>query len=687
MISRQVCLGLALTTPVFVAAQENSLDQLMSMSLEELSMLDVEMETASKVTQKLTEIPSSVYVLSNERIQRSGAKTIAEVLTLVPGLKVTKFNETSWFVSTRGFHDGLYNKMLVMMDGRSLFSPVYGGTYWSDVDYILADIERIEVLKGPGGTIWGGNAVNGVVNIITKSANDTQGTYLSGVASNTDNYEFSVRQGLSFNDDVNARAFYKYREEPTYRTNESEKWKAQTAGMVFQPSNAEESWSLRIGGEKSFYESELYTFQYDNSGSFVGSQANDFDNKSQSVYVQFNDSRHFDESSTLSYSLWGEYNEDNAPDAPGSYSTLDFDSTYINQLSAKHQMTLGGGLRYMYLDFSSSQVSEVDWYNPDYEGRAYNIQSANDYIANAFIQSQIQMTEALSITIGAKVEHFTQNDSTELSPQLRGLYKLTQRHSVWAGLSRAVVAPSYMDSNSTYYFNSYNTDSNDSYLDVYKSNSNLEIEDVITAEMGYRYSNNSNFELDATIYLSEHDNLRFHSYDPNDIPANHVYVGALSDDYKAKTYGLELGASYQITEDLTSYLSYAYSTLEGENKGDDPKSSPQTGVYHDIDNEHLATAQLMWNITDSWQFDVIGQYINVNYPDYWIAGDGTQYEWQSYPHEITFDARLAWKKSSAAPLIEVVVENIGKSDGYQAEFTSEKSVNQESVYVRVSHEF
>lgn len=427
MISRPVCLGLALTTPACVMGQENSLDQLMSMSLEELSMLDVEMETASKVAQKLTDIPSSVYVLSNERIQRSGAKSIAEVLMLVPGLKVTKFNETSWFVSTRGFHDGLYNKMLVMMDGRSLFSPVYGGTYWSDVDYILADIERIEVLKGPGGTVWGGNAVNGVVNIITKSASDTQGTYISGLASNTDNYEISVRQGLSLNADVNARAFYKYREEPSYRSNESEKWKAQSAGMVFQPSDAEQHWSLRIGGEKSFYESELYSVQYDTSGTLV--------------------------------------------------------------------------------------------------------------------------------------------------------------------------------------------------------------------------------------------------------------------DYQAQTYGLELGATYKLTKDVTSYFSYAYSTLEGESKGNDPKSNPQNSVYYDIDNEHLATAQLMWNITDSWQFDVIGQYINVNYPDYWVAEDGTQYEWQSYPHEVTFDARLAWKKSQAAPLIELVVENIGKDNGYQAEMTSDKSVNQESVYVRVSHEF
>ncbi|MCZ8489641.1 hypothetical protein O9992_28700 [Vibrio lentus] len=108
--------------------------------------------------------------------------------------------------------------------------------------------------------------------------------------------------------------------------------------------------------------------------------------------------------------------------------------------------------------------------------------------------------------------------------------------------------------------------------------------------------------------------------------------------------------------------------------------------YYDIDNEHLATAQLMWNIPESWQFDVIGQYIVLNYPDYWVAGDGTQYEWQSYPHEITFDARLAWKKGSRPQrlLVEVVVENIGKSDGYQAEFTSQKSVNQESVYVRIS---
>ncbi|CAH6844050.1 TonB-dependent receptor; Outer membrane receptor for ferrienterochelin and colicins [Vibrio chagasii] len=687
MISRPISLGLALTTSACVVAQENSLDQLMSMSLEELSMLDVEMETASKVTQKLTDIPSSVYVLSNERIQRSGAKTIAEALKLVPGLKVTKFNETSWFVSARGFHDGLYNKMLVMMDGRSLFSPVYGGTYWSDVDYVLADIERIEVLKGPGGTIWGGNAANGVVNIITKSASETQGTYISGLASNTDNYEFSVRQGLSFNASVNARAFYKYREEPTYRSNESEKWKAQSAGMVFQPSDSDQQWSLRIGGEKSFSESELYSVQYDSSGTLVDYQANDFDNESHSFYLQFNDSRSISDTSTFSYSLWGEYNEDNAPDAPGSYTTVDFDSTLIKQLSTTHQITVGGGLRYLYLDFSSSQVNEVDWYNPDYYGRAYDVESANDYIANAFMQSQVQWTEALSVTLGAKLEHFTQNDSTEVSPQVRGLYKLNLSHSLWAGVSKAVVAPSYMDSNSAYYFNSYYPETGVSYLDLFKPNNQLNNEDVVTIEMGYRYTNNSDFELDATIYLSEHDNLRFHSYDPSDIPANHVYVGTLSDDYQATTYGLEIGASYQLTPGLSSYFGYAYSTLEGKRKGDDPNSSAQTSVYYDIDNQHLATVQLMWNITDSWQFDVIGQYINVNYPDYWVAEDGTQYSWQSYPHELVFDARLAWKKSHAAPLVEVVIENIGKGSGYQAELTSPKSVNQESVYVRVSHEF
>ena len=683
--------ALALLPSFSLYAQGNSLEHLMSMSLEELSMLDVEMETASKVKQKLTDIPSSVYVLSNERIQRSGAKTIAEALVLVPGLKVTKFNETSWFVSTRGFHDGLYNKMLVMIDGRSLFSPVYGGTYWTDVDYILADIERIEILKGPGGTIWGGNAANGVVNIITKSSEATQGTYVSAVASANDNYEFSVRQGLKFNEYLYGRAFYKYKEESSYQPNASDNeiWKAQSAGMVFEPIDADKNWSLRFGGEKSAYRTSLYTYYYDDQGWYDYS-SKDFDNDSHSFYAKFNDYQDISSQTVLSYSLWGEHNKDNALDAPGSYSTVDFDSTLITQLSDRHQLTFGGGIRYMHLDFSSSQIDDVDFYNVDYYRRAYDIESANDYITNIFIQSQLAWNERLSTVMGVKLEHFTQNSTTELSPQLRVMYKIDEKHSLWSGVSRAVVAPSYMDSNSVYLENSYYYDENQGYVDYiayYGQNNDLDNENVITTEIGYRFSSGDRLEVDSTAFYSIHDNVRQHSLQQSGNQAPHVINGVLTDDYEAKTYGIEIGASYKITENLKSYFSYSYLSVEGEHKGTNPDSSQYSESTHDIDSEHLATAQVLWNVYEGFQFDVVGKYMNVNYPDHYVSYTGETFDWQSYSHELAFDARLGWKKSNKAPLFEVVVENIGKKSGYQTDYSTYKEANQESVYVRVSHEF
>lgn len=141
--------------PSVVFASDHDLEALMSMSLKDLSMLEVSVTSASKREQHISEIPAAIYVISNERIVRSGVKTIADALSLAPGIEVSQFNESSDFVSSRGFHDGLFNKMLVMIDGRSVFSPMYGGAFWEDIDYILSDIERIEIIRGPAGTIWG----------------------------------------------------------------------------------------------------------------------------------------------------------------------------------------------------------------------------------------------------------------------------------------------------------------------------------------------------------------------------------------------------------------------------------------------------------------------------------------------------------------------------------------------------
>ncbi|MBW3696271.1 TonB-dependent receptor [Vibrio sp. T187] len=660
-------------------AHDATVDLLMSMSLEELSMLDIEMNTATKTTQKLTDIPSSVYVLSNERIQRSGVRTLAEALMLVPGLKVTKFSETEWFVSTRGFHDGLYNKMLVMMDGRSLFSPVYGGTYWTNVDYILADIERIEVLKGPGGAIWGGNTVNGVINIITKSAKDTQGTYVSGLTSGSDNFELSVRHGVHLNEDIYGRAYYKHKQEPRFNNSGSTVWSNESAGVVIE--NEQHNWVLRFGGLRTSYHQDWGTFVYDTNGVATDYVEDNFDIESQSTYVQFNSRLDIDENTTLAYSFWAENAEDNAPDAPGNYTTVDLDSTVNHRINDKHQLVVGGGIRYMALDFSSSQMNDIDLHQMEWYRRAYDIKEANDVIVNTYVQSQYQWTEQFSTTLGVKVEYFEQNSSLELSPQARAMYQLDDHHSFWTGVSRSVVSPSYMDSNSTYFSTHYSDDWGYFYTTTLGSDS-LGNESVITGEVGYRLASGIGYELDATVFISKYYNARSIEGGAYSSESPYMWESTIDDNYSVKTQGVEVGSHYLISETITGYLSYAYLESEGTQE-ENPNNLSSDSQLYGIDQEHVGTIQLMWNVTDSIQLDILGKYHNVTYSD--MASYEAVYG--DIDPNLAFDARVAWKKNESAPLFEMIVENIGQHDGNQTDWSTSKSSNEESVYVRVSHEF
>jgi iron complex outermembrane receptor protein len=151
---------------------------LTELSLEEL--MNIEVTTASKKTEKLSEAATAVYVITQEDIRRSGVTSIPEALRLAPGLTVGRVDAHTWAISARGFNDIFANKLLVLIDGRSVYTPLFSGVYWDVQDTFLEDVERIEVIRGPGATVWGANAVNGVINIITKRAKDTQGTVLTG---------------------------------------------------------------------------------------------------------------------------------------------------------------------------------------------------------------------------------------------------------------------------------------------------------------------------------------------------------------------------------------------------------------------------------------------------------------------------------------------------------------------------
>jgi len=199
--------GLFLVSCLNMPGQTPAAPDLSSLNLEQL--MRIEVNTASRRDQKLFETPAAVYVVTHEEIVRSGATSVPEVLRMVPGLEVEQIDANKWAVSARGFNSRFANKMVIMIDDRSIYNPVYSGTLWDQNDLLLEDIERIEIVRGPGATMSGANAVNGVINIVTKKPRDTQGVLASAQGGRVDDVA-AGRLGWSWNDGVKSRVYAKY---------------------------------------------------------------------------------------------------------------------------------------------------------------------------------------------------------------------------------------------------------------------------------------------------------------------------------------------------------------------------------------------------------------------------------------------------------------------------------------------
>ena len=662
-------------------ALDADLDLLMSMSLEDLSMLEVNVTSASKREQSISDIPAAIYVITNERIVRSGVKSIADVLSLAPGIEVSQFNESSDFVSSRGFHDGLFNKMLVMIDGRSVFSPMYGGAFWEDIDYILADIERIEIIRGPSGTIWGGNAVNGVINIITKSTKDTLGSY-GQIAYGQHGYkEASVRHGLQFNDKVTARAFYKAKDtftvideyQSNYDTDEYNTISTQTAGVKFEMEGGDQFWMFSFGGETSEQYYDWFTVDYTSIPGVITDSYKEV--SSSSYFFQVAHKERFDQAEWQT-NFWYWADEDNAPDANGSFKTIDIDSFVTLTLGFNTSLLLGVGARYTEIqlqDINKLNVKEMDFYN-----RYAKEPNSYDTTTNLYSQIEHKFNNQFSVQFGIKAEYFTLNDSFELSPQLRGLYAFSDEQNVWFGIGKATVTPSYFEQKTVYYSYDYHSDTVFSNL----ANSDLNNENVITIDTGYRL-NVTNFSFDFSAYISHYENIRGSDNQGwlDDGKGNYFLASQANDDYEAKTYGTEIAVEWNITPSLKNHMSYSYLSFS-QDRVEGDLSNPDYDDYYQIDHQNMVSNQLLWQVTDHIQWDFVLRYKDIYYKESYIDTDDL----------ISLDTRLGWQKHQYAPLVEVIITNIGMSGKCDLEtYTYNNSCRayetEQSVYGRVSYEF
>jgi iron complex outermembrane receptor protein len=463
----------ALALGLAAAAQEHALADL---SIEELA--EVRVTSVSRQPERLADAPASIFVVTAEDIRRTGVTTLTEALRLAPNLQVARTDPVQYAISSRGFNNALGNKLLVMIDGRTVYTPLFSGVFWDQQDTLLADVERIEVISGPGATLWGANAVNGVINIITRAAGDTQGTFVSAGAGNLER-NVGVRYGGVLGSSGHFRAYAKTSKwanlETASGTAVRNEWDRTQVGF-------RADWDL--GANLFTLLSDVYAGESEDRGSALGFTFGSIEIGGHNVLGRW--TRRLASSGELRVQSYFDHAERDdslffRPDA----DIFDLEVTHAIP-RGKHDLLWGGGYRRSSDEINTGFITSFIPVSRDLEW------------ANLFLQDRISLTERLDATVGLKLED---NDFTgiESLPSVRLAWKPSDRRLVWTALSRAVRAPARFDKD--VYF-----PGTPPFLVIGGPNFVSEVADVI--DVGYRAEATERFSYSFTAFHHDWDKLR-----------------------------------------------------------------------------------------------------------------------------------------------------------------------------------
>jgi iron complex outermembrane recepter protein len=538
---------LTLLVHVSSTAADTTSTDFTEMSLDDLLRVDV--LSASKKAEPLSDTTSAIYVITAEDIRRSGHTTLAELMRLVPGMDVARVTSNTWAVSARGFNSQFANKLLVLLDGRSLYTPLFAGVYWNDQDIALDDIERIEVIRGPGGTIWGANAVNGVINIITRSAADTQGGHYRAVAGTEDRLITSFRHGVAVGDELALRFHGKYanHDESIYKSHRQahDEWRNARSGVRMDWQRGERD-AFTLDAEYHREDSRL-PLQIDDALSLalgIGTRQQLYDTiDGRGGHLRLGWKRALGDASSLE--LAGYYDKRSAT-AQSHFSdrraAYDLSALYRAPIGERHDVVWGAGYRL----------------NRDRTGNTPNLRlvsdEAQDVVYSAFVQDDIDVVaEKLKLTFGSKVEW---NDYTgwEVQPSVRAFFSFGPGHAVWAAVSRAVRTPnrSLVDVEElliqTVPAGFLGCPGSILLLDpachaAITGNQDYESEIVVAYELGWRVQPAPDVSLDLATFFNDYENLQ--SFRPT--AADPLTQQAVNGS-EAFTYGLEASARWFVAD-------------------------------------------------------------------------------------------------------------------------------------------
>lgn len=511
-----------------------------SLSLEELG--NVEVTAQNKEPEQVWNTSAAISVLTQEDIRRLGATNIPELLRMLPGVFVGTVNSNQWAVGVRGFTSNFSKSLLVLIDGRSVYTPLFGGVYWHVQDVVLEDIDHIEVIRGPGGTVWGENAVNGVINIITKHSNKTRGVMASGVAGNLEQFNGELRIGGGVGKDFTYRVFGKgFLRGPEQHPDHDDydAWHMMRGGF-------RADWAA-VGGGLLTLQGDIYkgttprrvggadTEDPVSGGDVLGRWSRDLGKgKTSNLYVQ------------------GYIDRTNRSGLVGAITQNTFDLDAMLRLHTHHRNTfvLGAGYR--------SNPTNFTQHEPGVDFLPHN---DNYLLYSLFAQDEVALVpRRLLLTLGVKEEH-NEFSGWEVQPSGRLLFRPSEHQTAWAAISRAVRIPSQLEED---FRLTAPISRNPPFEFLVSGNKNFQPETLLAYEAGYRRSITSHFYLDIALYLNQYKQLQGFlpgvvQQDPIAVPPQPALTILYGNTVQGTTRGIEIAPDWKVNSRWR--LTGAYSLL------------------------------------------------------------------------------------------------------------------------------
>jgi iron complex outermembrane recepter protein len=584
-------------------------------------LMNLRVTSAANKEEPLSKVGAALYVITREDVASSGANNIPDLLRLVPGVEVVQVNANQWAISIRGFSSFGPNKVLALIDGRALYQPSFSGVLWDQQDLPLEDVERIEVIRGPGGTVWGANAMNGVINIITRHPRDTQGGLITMGAGSWRTGDGLMQYGGSIGSEGTYRAFAKY-----FDVNSSVSPGGQRANDAWHSwaGGFRSDWDLSAGDTltvqgdlretvaggtslATFSEPQPYQAVVNNPirntlGDAMGTWRHTLANGSETTLRIYYD--HMERT--------GEFGTDARND------TVDADFEHHLGLGPRNDIVWGLDVR----------VNRDDIRAYDSHSAHFTPESRTIPLASGFFQDEIRLTKSLFLTVGSKLEH---NDFTgvEYEPGTQLLWTPSERHTLWASASRAIRQPNRVDFDTRLNLG-LSSIHGLPLLQVLSGNSNVQTEKLHDYEAGYRSQITPRLSLDLSTFLSYYHDLE--TYEPGtpslvisaDAPPYLVLPLTFANLAHARNYGGELFLNWTPTRRWT--LNPGYSFLHMSVQNDARSLDSSTGSIPGFSAKHHFQVSSVLKLRSNLEWNATVRYVSrlatPNVPSY-VEADTT----------------------------------------------------------------